>query len=158
MAPKYSRPPDRSSPRCGHTAEAAATVPSSSRARSTGSTPTSTLASAPVARSALGSTLCHIGPMGPIGPIGPMRQLLPVVRRHERRHIWRRPGLAAAEVPRRALAEELREPRLVFDLLVQDGGADRVGAGVLALGELAQVGVAADGAALGLDQDSEQIL
>src|SRR5262245_25685402 len=67
----------------------------------------------------------------------------PVVGRHERGDVRRGAGLAAAEVPGRALAEELREPRLVLDLLVEDGGADGVGARVLPLGELAEVGVAA---------------
>src|SRR5437870_392337 len=79
--------------------------------------------------------------------------VLLVVRRHERCHVRRRPRFAAAEVARWPFADELGEPRLMFDLLVENGGADGVGAEILALRELAQVGVAADGAAFRLDQD-----
>src|SRR5439155_19653356 len=82
-------------------------------------------------------------------------QLL-VIRRHERRDVRRSARLAAAEVPRRAFTEELREPGFVFDLLIQDRRADGVGAVVLALGERADVAVGADGAALGLHQHGEQ--
>src|SRR5262245_15462821 len=81
-----------------------------------------------------------------------------VVRRHERRYIRRSARLAAAEVARRALAEELGEPGLVLDLLVEDGGADRICPRVLAESEGANVLVGTDGAAFGFDQDREQIL
>src|SRR5262249_22683476 len=87
-----------------------------------------------------------------------LRVILSVVRRHERSNVGRGAGLTAAEVARRALAEELGEPSLVLDLLVEDRGTDRVGTGVLELRERADVGVGADGAPLRLDQDGQQVL
>src|SRR5674536_371047 len=58
-------------------------------------------------------------------------------------------GVATAhEVPRRALAEELREPRLVLDLLVQDRQREVVGAVVLAGRQVTDVRVAAHRATL----------
>src|SRR3954453_18080070 len=79
-----------------------------------------------------------------------------MVRSHERGDIRRSAGLAAAEVARGAFAQELREPRLVLDLLVEDRGADGVGAVVFALRERADDAVGWDDAALGLDQESDK--
>ena len=46
----------------------------------------------------------------------------------------------------------------MLDFFVQDRRADGIGARILVLGELTEVGIAADGAALGFHQDREQIL
>src|SRR5437588_11779256 len=123
-------PFDRSSPRCGQIAEDAATLPSSRRASRMGLPSTKTLASVPTARSGLASALCHIGLIGRIGPIRPIGPIgfRSMIRGHEGRHVRRGAWLAAAEVARGPFAQELREPGFVLDLLVQDRGADGIGA------------------------------
>src|SRR5262249_58077782 len=71
--------------------------------------------------------------------------------------------LAAAEVARRAdlvvalLAEQLDEPGLVLDLLVEDAGGHVVGARVLAEGQVADLAPGADGAALRLQQHGQDL-
>ena len=55
-------------------------------------------------------------------------------------------GLAVSFV-----GQQFDEPGFVLDFLVQNGGANGIGARVLALGELAEVGIAADRAPFGLD-------
>src|SRR6266851_3983899 len=72
-------------------------------------------------------------------------------------------GGAAAEVAGRAhlvvafLAEKLDEPGLVLDFLVEDAGGHVVGARILAEGEVAHFAPSADGAALGFEQNSQDV-
>src|SRR5205807_5078250 len=71
--------------------------------------------------------------------------------------------LAAAEVARGAdlavalLAQQLDEPGLVLDLLVEDARGHVVGPRVLAEGQVADLAPGADGAALGLQQHGQDL-
>src|SRR5437588_8536767 len=109
-------PPDRSAALCGQTGDAAAGVPSSSRASNTSVPASETFVSFPAGSAALGSALCQPAPWFccPDTATSPQRTedrgqkcrtllcplssvlcpLLLVVCRHERGHIRRRARLA----------------------------------------------------------------
>src|SRR6266852_1131335 len=80
------------------------------------------------------------------------------IRRHKPLHVWRLSRRATAEVSRGPLAQILGEPRLVLDLLVQDGQRQIVSAMVLAESHIAYLGIGTDGAALRLYQNIQHLI